>query len=46
MGSNELNKGVVQIKDLELGSRISSHIKKVMRNGKTNQLKWKYQGKS
>ena len=27
MGSNELNKGVVQIKDLELGSRISSHIK-------------------
>ena len=27
MGSNELNKGVVQIKDLELGSRISRNIK-------------------
>ena len=27
MGSNELNRGVVLIKDLELGSRISSQIK-------------------
>ena len=27
MGSNEFNRGVVQIKDLELGSRISSQIK-------------------
>ena len=27
MGSDELNKGVVQVKDLELGAKISSKIK-------------------